>query len=66
MQGLCKVFESASLRIRRLAALNGRKKERDAQGKHARGERSPAREAHENRFYSLSGSAEISDWSRGS
>ena len=35
-------------------------------GRHAKGEGTPAWKAHENRFNSHSGSADISNWSRGS
>ena len=43
---------------------SGHKKERGARGRHAREEGAPAREAHENRFNSLSEGAEISYWLR--
>ena len=45
---------------------NGRKKEQDARGRHVREVGAPAREAHENRFNSLSESVENSYWLRGS
>ena len=43
---------------------SGHKKERGALGRHARKEGAPAREAHENRFNSLSENAEIFYWLR--
>ena len=42
------------------------KKERGTRGRRARGEGVHAREAHENRFNTLSGRADISIWLRGS
>ena len=44
----------------------GRKKERGERVRLAKREGAPAREAHENRFYSLSESAENSYWLRDS
>jgi len=41
---------------------NGRKKELCARGRHAMGDGAPAREAHENRFYSPFESTENSYW----
>ena len=43
---------------------NGCKKERSARVRHARGEGTPAQEAHKHCFYSLSESAENSYWLR--
>ena len=52
---------NTSLRSRRLKVIGARKngaREGDARERHARREGAPAREAHENRFHSLSESAE--------
>ena len=50
---------------RRLEEVGERENGR-AGGRHARGERAPARKAPGNRFNSNSVSADISNWSRGS
>ena len=41
---------TAIFSLQRALASNGRKKKRDARGRHARGDGAPARENHENRF----------------
>ena len=56
---------NASLRSRRLEVVGERENGR-ARGRHARGERAPARKAPENRFNSHYVSVDISNWSRGS
>ena len=54
-----------SLRSRPLEVVGERENWR-LRGRHAGGEGAPARKAPENRFNSHSGSADISNWSRGS